>query len=129
MRTMMDEHVVMIGPWGWVGWLVACAVGYLYYMLWVSSSNRERIKLREELNEARKIIADLEDKHGRTNTLLQKIHEEYNELSASYHELTMSFERLGRDFAKLQSDLKEERELRMQQYGELLKERAKHGDL
>ena len=60
MKSAMNEHMYLIGPWGWAGWaLLGCAL-LLYYRLWTSTSTVELRRMKEELAKARRMIEELQ---------------------------------------------------------------------
>lgn len=54
-----DEHLMTIGPWAYLGWVLFAGLAVLYFRLWRSSGVGELGKLKKELNDARKMIGDL----------------------------------------------------------------------
>lgn len=134
--TPTEEHVMMIGPWGWIGWAAMAAVSALYVLLWRSSRASELRKLNEALADARKMIDDLrasEQQLIRERNALREqfgeLHGQYLELRGSHSQLNAAFGKLGGVVAALQEDLNRERALRDQQFAELMRLRGKHGEL
>jgi hypothetical protein len=41
----MTEQM-QIGPWGWLGWVLATLIGLLYYRLWTGASASEMRRSR-----------------------------------------------------------------------------------
>lgn len=131
-----NEHIVLIGPWGWIGWLLFALLGALYAMLWSSSRAGELRELKRELEKARKAIAELSEmelelknRNDKLRTEYNELHGEYVELRGKFGQLQIAFERVATQMAEQRNDLNKERELRDQQYMELMRSRAKNGDL
>ena len=134
--TPNEEHVMMIGPWGWLGWLATALVAALYAQLWRSSRASELRKLNSALADARQMIDDLrasEQQLIRERNALREqfgqLHGEYLELRGSHSQLNAAFGKLGGVVAALQEDVNRERRLRDQQFAELMRLRGKHGEL
>ena len=53
----------LIGPWGWVGWLLAVLVSVLYVHLWRSSGPRALRMLNRRLSEASTLIGKLQEEN------------------------------------------------------------------
>lgn len=130
------EHIVLIGPWGWVGWLLFSLVGMLYTLLWRSSRAGELRQMKQELEKARKAINelremefDLKNRNDKLRTDYNTMHGEYVELRGKFSQLQIAFDKVAAQMAEQRLDLNKERELRDSQYMELIRERAKNGDL
>lgn len=135
MRPTADD-AVLVGPWGWIGWLLfSLALGALG-ILWRSSGPTQLRALNRALSEARKLIEDMEKRERamlRRNRELdqqhRELHEKYLDLNGRFSELNVANAKLGDLYADLKKELKEERELREQQFLELMRAKAKTGDL
>lgn len=126
----------MVSPWAWAGWVVAAAIAMLYYKLWTSASVKELDGLRRELEKARKTIAELRElelrlknRNEELSTAHHKLHSEFTELRGKHSQLHAAHGALGELVASLREDLDRERQLRDTQYAELMREKAKHGEL
>jgi predicted nucleic acid-binding Zn-ribbon protein len=58
-KDVIAEHAILIGPWGWIGWVLFIAMSALYAHLWNGSSAKKLRALQREVDAARKIISDL----------------------------------------------------------------------
>lgn len=61
------ETLQTIGPWGWLGWLLAAVVSILLWIVWESDPQMALRRMTAALNEARQTIDQLSAK----NTELQ----------------------------------------------------------
>lgn len=121
---MKDESEVVFGPWwivvlsliGTAGWLMV-------YRLWTSQSKVELDKMTAKLAQANATIERLETLEKTLTKSNLKLHDEHTAMRDNYKELTASYARLAEDFAKLQKEMKAERAIRMEQFGELMKYR------
>jgi predicted nuclease with TOPRIM domain len=136
MKSAMNEHMYLIGPWGWAGWALLGCMLLLYYRLWTSTSTVELRRMKEELAKARRMIEELQrlehslkNRNDELNTAHARLHGEFTELRGQFSQLTVAFNRQGEMVGKLMEDLKRERELRDNQYADLMRTKAQHGDL
>jgi hypothetical protein len=132
----MNDHLHMIGPWGWLGWVLFAGCLMLYYRLWTSSNATELRQLKEELEKARRTIAELrtleltlKNRNEELNAAHARLHGEFLELRGQFGQLNIAFGKQGEVVARLMEELNRERSLRDQQYGELLRNKAKNGEL
>lgn len=132
----VNDHVEMIGPWGWLGWVLFSGALMLYYRLWTSSSSTELRHLKEELDKARRTIAELRElemrlknRNDELNTAHGRLHSEFIELRGQFQQLNIAFGKQGEVVSKLMEELKHERDLRDQQFAELMRTKAKNGEL
>jgi predicted nuclease with TOPRIM domain len=136
MKSAVNDHLYLIGPWGWAGWaLLSCAL-LLYYRLWTSASAIELRRMNEELAKARRMIEELQrlehslkSRNDELNTAHTRLHGEFTELRGQFSQLNVAFNRQGEMVGRLMEDLKRERELRDDQYADLMRTKAQHGDL
>lgn len=131
-----QDHVQLIGPWAWLGWVGFALASMLYYRLWTSSRGVALRELHAELEKARSTIAEMQllNKQLRSSNRElkakhQALHAEYLELRGKLQNLEQSLGKQEEKVAQLTLDVKRERELRDEQYGELVKLQAKHGEL
>ncbi|HRA18344.1 MAG TPA: hypothetical protein PLZ24_14480 [Flavobacteriales bacterium] len=82
----------------------------------------EKEELLERLNRSSVRVDELKSAN-------KKLHTEYQDLRSDFKRLTESYGKLASDFAKIQVEMREERKTRMEQYGELIRTQAKHGEL
>lgn len=134
--TPTDEHVILIGPWGWLGWLGMTGMAALYVLLWRSSRSIELRRLNDALAEARQVIDLLRQSEQQLirerNALREQVgqlHGQFLELRGAHSQLNIAFGKLGDLVVSLRDDLNRERKLRDDQYAELIRLRGKHGDL
>jgi septal ring factor EnvC (AmiA/AmiB activator) len=134
---MKDESEVMFGPWwivvlsliGTAGWLMV-------YRLWTSTSKKELDKMTAKLAEANATIDRLSglelkwrNRADELSTELKTMHDECKELRSNFKLLKIAFDKNGETIARLAQDLKEERELRDQQFMQWTREKAARGEL
>lgn len=132
----LEGWIVRMGPLGWAGYVMALAALMLFVRLWYASRPTELRHLKTLLLEADKRIKGLNDLLRATakerDELRQKHHElhnEYLELRGQFSELNRAYGKLGDLVAQLRDDLKHEQEKRDAQYLELMRAKAKNGDL
>ena len=121
---------------GWTGWVLCLGITLLYYRLWTSAGVDQLRKLKDALAAAQITIARLQEmemtlknRNDELHTANAKLHGEYLELRGQFSQLNVAYAKMGEMVATLRDDLNRERTARLEQYGEMLKERAKHGDL
>lgn len=131
-----NDHLQMIGPWGWLGWVLFAGCLMLYYRLWTSSNAVELRRLKEELDKARKVIAELREmelhlknRNEELKTAHARLHGEFLELRGQFQQLNIAFGKQGETLGKLVDDLRREQEKSDQRYAELIQMKAKHGEL
>lgn len=132
----LDEHVVMIGPWGWIGWMLYVVAMAALGLLWKSSGPSKLRELQRELSKARDVIEALEERGREMLKVNAKLREDYQKLHGEYLELRGQFSQLNVDYGKmdaqihtLRQELNDEREKREAQFMELMRAKAKSGDL
>jgi chromosome segregation ATPase len=136
MMTPENDHLQMIGPWGWLGWVLFAGALMLYYRLWTSTSADELRRLKEELDKARKTIAELRElelklknRNDELNTAHARLHGEFLELRGQFQQLNIAFGKQGELVASLREEVQRERKLRDDQFAELMRTKGKHGEL
>lgn len=134
--NQVNDHVQMIGPWGWLGWVLFAGALLLYYRLWTSASADELRRLKEELDKARKTIAELRElelrlknRNDELNTAHARLHGEFLELRGQFSQLNIAFSKQAELVGSLRDELVRERKLRDDQYAELMRTKGKHGEL
>lgn len=134
--TPTNDHLQMIGPWGWLGWVLFAGCLMLYYRLWTSASADELRRMKEELAKARETIQELrqlelklKNRNDELNTAHARLHGEFTELRGQFSQLNVAFNKQGEMVANLMTELKYERELRDTQFAELMRTKGKHGEL
>ena len=118
------------------GWIMAVIAMGFYVKLRMSDPLRE---VERALETVRKVTHDNEElkaandilvkQNEQLSTDLKAVHTECSELRSNFKLLKIAFEKNGETIARLAQDLKEERELRDEQFMQWTRERAKHGEL
>lgn len=136
MRPVTEHEMVLIGPWGWIGWMLFVIAISAFGFLWKSSGPTQLRSLNKALADARAVIEDLEARQKdmlRRNQQLddkhRKLHEEHLELKGQFSQLNVSYGTLDGLVMGLREDLDKERTKRDDQFTELMRARAKNGDL
>lgn len=136
MRTINEHEMVWIGPWGWIGWMLFTIAVGAFAFLWRSSGPTQLRSLNKALADARAVIEDLEARQKemlRRNQELDKkhreLHEEHLGLKGEFSQLNVAYGKLGELVANLREDLNTERNKREEQFMELMRAKAKTGDL
>jgi predicted nuclease with TOPRIM domain len=118
------------------GWLTAFIVGGFYVKLLMSdpyrSLNRAVEKVRELTHAAEELKTEnlaLRNRNDQLSTDLQSLHAECTELRSNFKLLKVAFDKNGETIARLAEDLKDERELRDQQFMQWTREKAARGEL
>lgn len=88
------DHVQMIGPWGYLGWLLAVCLGLLFYRQWTSDPHTALRKMRVELDEARKTIAQLRALEMKLKNRNDELNTQVNGLIADNQDLKTGMERM-----------------------------------
>jgi len=86
-------------------------------------------KLADEKEELLHRLGRATSKIDEMKAANKALHTEYQDLRSDFKRLTESYGKLASDFAKIQVEMREERKTRMEQYGELIRTQAKHGEL
>jgi hypothetical protein len=136
MAAMGANFSVSDGWVGYLGWLLFGGSLVLYYRLWISSGVDELRKLKAALVKAHDTIerlslmeVKLKNRNDELHTQHAKLHGEYLELRGQFSQLNIAYSKMGERFDAMQTELKEERELRDQQFMQWTRERAQRGDL
>lgn len=118
------------------GWIMAVIAMGFYVKLRMSDPFRQLERSMEMVRQLTHTAEELKvenlalrNRNEQLNTELQSIHAECSELRSNLKLLKIAFEKNGETIARLAQDLKEERELRDEQFMQWTRERAKHGDL
>ena len=118
------------------GWIMAVIAMGFYIKLRMSDPFRQLERSMEMVRQLTHTAEELKvenlalrNRNEQLNTELQSIHAECSELRSNLKLLKVAFEKNGETIARLAQDLKEERELRDDQFMQWTRERAKHGDL
>lgn len=77
-----NDHLQMIGPWGWLGWLLFAVIAMLFYRQWTSDPQTAMRKMREELEEARKTIAELRQLEMQLKNRNEQLNVQVNSIAA-----------------------------------------------
>lgn len=132
----IDQHVATMGPWQWLGWVLFAALAVLYGALWRSSRAVELRALKKALQEARASIdelkaleMELKNRNDKLRTDYNRLHSEYTDLRQQLSRLEVAFGAIGDKLAATREELASEKKLRDQQYEELMRAKAKNGDL
>jgi predicted RNase H-like nuclease (RuvC/YqgF family) len=81
------EHLQMIGPWGYMGWLLAVCLGLLFYRQWTSDPQTALRKMQEELKAARETITQLRHLVKHLTTHNDELHVQVSSLQTDNREL------------------------------------------
>lgn len=118
------------------GWIMAVIAMGFYVKLRMSDPFRQLERSMEMVRQLTHTAEELKvenlalrNRNEQLNTELQSIHAECSELRSNLKLLKVAFEKNGETIARLAQDLKEERELRDEQFMQWTRERAKHGEL
>lgn len=113
----------------WGGWVLSGVFALLLVKLWQTdphTTNRQLTALNKELKER---VGTLEANEAALQARDLKQSEELSELKDQIRELRDAFDNTAAMVGRLQDELKEEKLKRYDQYQQLIKERAKHGNL
>jgi septal ring factor EnvC (AmiA/AmiB activator) len=132
----VEEMIVRMGMLGWIGYMLAFGALLLYYRLWMSTRPQEVQKLKQSVAEADRTIKSVNEllratvkERDELKEAHRVLHAEYMELRGQFSELNKAYGKLGDMVATLREDLKAEQRKRDDQYLELLRAKAKTGDL
>lgn len=131
-----QDHVQMIGPWGWLGWVAFAMTVLLYYRLWTSAEPSAVREMQEELEKARKTISDMRLLNKQLKEQNEDLRRKHDVLHGEYLALRQQLSKMETDMGRheqlvdrIMRDLKSERDLRDKQYMELVRLKAQVGDL
>ena len=121
---------------GYAGWAAAAITVAFYIRLKMSDPVS---RLQRAIDEGRRLTASLADERQQNKDLklmnerlreeASKLHTEHLSLLGKFSELTKKNEEMAERMKRLEADLRRERETRDEQFGQLIRERMKHGDL
>lgn len=113
----------------YLGWVMFGGLLLLYYRLWTSAGAVELRKMSDELAKARKAIVELEkltlelkNRNDELHTINTRLHADYVDLRDQHSRLNVAFGKLGESVA----DMREKYDA---QFMELMRAKAKNGDL
>lgn len=125
-----------VRPVLWVFFALFWALVVLYIRLWRSSGSKELRALRSEISEAhqlleaeRRLNLTLTNRNDELKSMHSKLHGEFLELRGQFSQLQQSYGKVGELLAEVRADLRREKGLRDDQYAELMRLKAKSGDL
>lgn len=132
----LEGMIVRMGVLGWLGYALAMGAVLLFVRLWYASRPTELRRMQQSLLEADKRIKGLNDllratakERDELRQQHQRLHNEYLELRGQFSELNKAFGKQAELVGQLRNDLKAEQEKRDAQYLELMRMKAKLGDL
>lgn len=137
-RIVVTDLLRAIDPtaFGWTFFSLFWALFVLYIRLWRSSGVKNLRNLRKEIEMANKILSaerelnyELSGKHREAKRKHEELHNEFVELRCQFSQLQVAYGKLGELVSQYRDDLNREKSLRDEQYLELVRAKAKTGDL
>lgn len=110
-----QEHVMMVGPWGWFGYAIAAVIGLLFARLWWSSRPTELRAMQKALREARQYIQVLEKERDEAKRENAAMRVQIEQLQGHYNEMDKAVARQRTQLTELSKQLGEEKQRRKEQ--------------